>query len=78
MVVYQPEGHGAARWAAGGRMLGVKIDRGAVDDALSDALGRQVTSQVDFAPVTPIKPASTRSWINMLLMFKEQFSGPTA
>src|ERR1700722_8849720 len=26
-AVYQPEGHTAARWAAGSRMLGVKLDR---------------------------------------------------
>ena len=72
VAVYQPEGHAAARWAAGSRMLAVKIDRCAVDDALSDALGRQVTSQPDFTPIMPIDAAPTRSWINMLMLFKEQ------
>ena len=71
-AVYAPEGVGAAQWEAGSKMICFKIDRGAVDDALSDALGRQVTSQVDFTPEMPITAAPTRSWINMLLLFKEQ------
>jgi len=72
VAVYQPEGHAAAHWAAGSRMLAVKIDRYAVDDALSDALRRQVTSQPDFTPAMPIDAAPTRSWVNMLMLFKEQ------
>ena len=39
-TVYSPQGHAAARWAAGSRMIATKIDRGAVDDALSEALER--------------------------------------
>jgi AraC-like DNA-binding protein len=76
VAVYQPEGHGAAHWAAGSRMLGVWIDRCTVDDALREALGRPVTSQIDFTPVMSIDAAPTRSWINMLVMFKEQFFRP--
>ncbi|WP_076055953.1 helix-turn-helix transcriptional regulator [Mycobacterium colombiense] len=76
VAVYQPEGYGAARWVADSRMLGVKIDRGAVDGALGDALGRSLKSQVDFAPITPIDAAPTRSWVNMLMLFAEQFSRP--
>jgi AraC-like DNA-binding protein len=75
-AVYQPVGDTAARWAAGSRLLGVKIDRCAVEDALSDALGRQVTSQVDFTPVLPITAAQTQSWIKMLVLFKEQLFRP--
>jgi AraC-like DNA-binding protein len=72
VAVYQPQGHAAARWAAGSRMLAVKIDRWAVDHALSDALGWQVAPQPDFTPVMPIGAAATRSWIKMLLLLKEQ------
>lgn len=57
-------------------MICLKIDRFAVDDALSDALGRQVTSQVDFTPLMPTDAAPTQSWINMLVSFKEQFFRP--
>lgn len=76
LAVYQPEGQGMARWAGGSRMLGVKIDRSAVDHALGDALGRQVRTQVDFAPVMPIDAPLTRSWVNMLWLFTEQFCRP--
>jgi AraC-like DNA-binding protein len=74
--VYQPDGHAVARWAAGSRMLAIKIDRWAVDDALSDALGRQVSSQPDFMPTMPTNAAPTRSWINMLALFKDQIFRP--
>lgn len=78
VAVYQPEGYGAALWVADSRMLGVKIDRSAVDDALGDALGRALKSQVDFTPITPIDAAPTRSWVNMLMLFAEQFSQPNS
>ncbi|WP_164681156.1 helix-turn-helix transcriptional regulator [Mycobacterium intracellulare] len=74
VAVHQPEGYGAGRWAAGSRMLGVKIDRRALEDALGDALGRQVKSQVDFTPITQVGSSSpTRSWVNMVMLFTEQF-----
>jgi AraC-like DNA-binding protein len=50
-----------------------KIDRHAVEDALSDAMGRQVTSQPDFARLMPTDTVLGRSWINMLLLFADQF-----
>jgi AraC-like DNA-binding protein len=76
VAVYQPDGHTAARWAAGTRMLGVKLDRHAVDDALGDALGRQVTSQVNLAPLMLTSTGAGRSWISMLLFLYEQISRP--
>jgi AraC-like DNA-binding protein len=75
-AIYQPQGHAAARWAAGSRMLAVKIDRCAVEDALSDALGRQLTSQVDFTLLMQADAGPARSWINMLLHFTEQLFRP--
>ncbi len=72
-TVYAPEGLGKGQWDAGSRMICLKIDRSAVDDALSDALGWQVRSQVDFTPVIPTDAARAQSWINMLVSFKEQF-----
>lgn len=76
VVVYAPEGRTAARWPAGSRLISLKIDRSAVDDALSDALGRQLTSEPDFTPMLPADAASTRSWINMVLAFTNQFFRP--
>jgi AraC-like DNA-binding protein len=72
LAVYQPEGHAAAKWAAGSRMLAVKIDRWAVEDVFSAALGRQVTSLPDLTPVMPTDTVQTGNWVNMLLLFKEQ------
>lgn len=71
-AVYPPEGHTAARWVAGSRLISLKIDRPAVDDALSEALGRQVTSQPEFTPVMPLNVTSTRSWLSMVALLKEQ------
>lgn len=75
-AVFTPEGLGKGQWDAGSRLVCFKIDRPAVDDALSDALGRQVTSQVDFTPLLPTDAAPTQSWINMLVSFKDQFFRP--
>jgi AraC-like DNA-binding protein len=74
--VYPPEGRAAGRWIAGSRLISLKIDRPAIDDALSDALGRQVMSQPDFAPVMSINAAATRSWISMVALLKEQLFLP--
>jgi AraC-like DNA-binding protein len=75
-AVFPPKGLAMARWAAGSKIISVKLDRRAVDDALSDALGREVTSQPDFTPLMPIGAVATRSWINMVVLFKEQFFRP--
>jgi len=75
-AVYQPEGDAGSRWAAGSRLLGVKIDRCVVEDALSDALGLQLTSQIDFTSCMSIEAGAARSWINMLALFAEQLFRP--
>jgi AraC-like DNA-binding protein len=75
-TVYQPEGDAGSRWAAGSRLLGVKIDRCVVEDALSDAVGRQLTSQIDFTSCMSIDAGAARSWINMLALFAEQLFRP--
>jgi AraC-like DNA-binding protein len=72
-AVYAPEGLAAARWAAGTRVTCLKINRAAVDDALSNAVGRQVSAHPDFTPLLPISTAPTRSWINMVALFSDQF-----
>jgi len=54
----------------------VKIDRCVVEDALSDALGLQLTSQIDFTSCMSIEAGAARSWINMLALFAEQLFRP--
>jgi AraC-like DNA-binding protein len=71
-VLYQPEGYAGSRWAAGSRILSVRIDRCVVEDALSDTLGRQLTSQIDFSSCISVRSAATHSWINMMSLFADQ------
>jgi AraC-like DNA-binding protein len=71
-VLYRPEGDAGSRWVAGSRLLSVRIDRRVVEDALSDTLGRQLTSQIDFTSCISMGSATTQSWINMLSLFAEQ------
>ena len=71
-VICAPGGSSQTRWGAGSRMLTLLMDRSAVNDALSDALGRQVTSQIDFTPVMTTTAVSTQSWINMLALLRQQ------
>jgi AraC-like DNA-binding protein len=75
-AVYPPEGHAALHWDAGSEILLFKMDRSAVEDALIDALGRHSTAQPDFAPLMPIDTAPARSWLNMLVLFADQFFCP--
>jgi AraC-like DNA-binding protein len=75
-AVFPPQGRCAVRWSAGSRFISVKIDRSAVDDALSDALGWQVMSQPDFTPVMPANAATTRTWINMAALFRDEVFRP--
>ncbi|MEZ0353948.1 AraC family transcriptional regulator [Mycobacterium sp. pR1184] len=71
-TIYLPQGHASMKWSAGTRFICIKFDRSAVDDALSDALGWQVMSQPEFTPVMRMGSAATRSWINMVALFKDQ------
>jgi AraC-like DNA-binding protein len=75
-AVLTPQGHASSRLRAGNRTLAVKINRHVVDGALSDALGRQVTSQIDFSPVMPVKTGHARTWVNLLGFFKQQLFRP--
>nr|WP_281173749.1 helix-turn-helix transcriptional regulator [Mycobacterium genavense] len=75
-TVYPPHGRASGKWSAGSRFISFKIERSAADDALSDALDWQVMSQPDFSPVMRTDSAPTRSWINMMALFKEQVFRP--
>jgi AraC-like DNA-binding protein len=75
-AVHAPEGLAGLQWDAGTEILLFKMARHAVEDALGDALGRQLASQPDFAPLMATNTAAARSWINMLVLFAEQFFHP--
>jgi AraC-like DNA-binding protein len=75
-TVYQPEGRTVVRWAAGSSIVSVNIDRDAVENALSDALGREVLSQVDFQFSMRTATGAAQTWLNMLMLFNQQLSRP--
>jgi AraC-like DNA-binding protein len=75
VAVYRPEGQAGVDQYIG-RLLAVMIDRHAVEDALADALGRPITSQIDFQPVMPTAISAVRSWITIVSMFTEQLFRP--
>ena len=63
-------------WDTGSKVSLFKFDRWAVEDALSDALGRQLTSQPDFVPIMRTDAAPTRSFLKMLGLFAQQLFHP--
>jgi AraC-like DNA-binding protein len=68
-----PEGElWVPRWAGGGRTIALRIDRNVVEDALSDAVGRQITSQIAFGPSLPTARGAARSWVQMVLMLNHE------
>ena len=75
VAVYRPEGKaGMSRYV--GRLLAVMLDRHAVEDALADALGRSVVSQIDFQATMPTATQAVCSWITMVSLFAEQAFRP--
>ena len=60
-VLYLPEGDAGSRWVAGSRFLSIRIDRCVVEDALSNSLGRQLMSQIDFTSCMSIRAATEPS-----------------
>ncbi|OMC25733.1 hypothetical protein A5739_22055 [Mycobacterium colombiense] len=75
VAVYRPEGNAGVDGYIG-RLLAVMIDRHAVEDALADAVGRPVTSQIDFEPIMQTTTQAVRSWIAMVSVFTEQLFRP--
>jgi AraC-like DNA-binding protein len=71
-LLYQPEGDARSRWVAGSRILSLRIDRCAVEDALSDSLGLRLTSQIDFSSCISMRSTTTHSWVNMMSLFVDQ------
>jgi AraC-like DNA-binding protein len=61
-----------SRWCGGGRTIALRLDRNFVEDALSDAIGRQVTSQIAFKPTLLTATGAARSWVQMILMLNNE------
>lgn len=77
VAVYRPEGQAGVPGYVG-RLLAVMIDRYAVEDALADAIGRSVTSQIDLEPIMRTTTQAVRSWITLVSLFAEQLFRPSS
>lgn len=71
VAVYRPEGQAGVPGYVG-RLLAVMIDRYAVEDALADAIGRSVSSQIDLEPTMRTTTQAVRSWITLVSLLAEQ------
>ncbi len=74
-----PEGEvSVPRWTAGSRVIMLRIDRGVLEDALSQAVGRQITSQIAFKPSISASNSAARSWMRMLFMIAKELLDPNS
>jgi len=66
-AVYRPDGtarlHG---WVRGGRLFGLKIDRGALEDQLAALLDRPVRGAVALAPTVDLESEGGRRWWSLV------------
>ena len=74
-IVHRPDGKSSVSgWV--GRKLDMMLERDVVDSALSDALGRSVRPQIDFAPTMRANTATARTWITMASLLSEHVFRP--
>jgi AraC-like DNA-binding protein len=72
-----PEGELAVpRWAAGSRMIALRVNRNVLEDALSDALGRQLTAQIEFKPSLVTTRGLARTWMHMFTVLAQEIFRP--
>jgi AraC-like DNA-binding protein len=76
-AVCVPEGElSVPRWTGGGRTIAFRVDRHAVEDVLSEAVGRPITSQIAFKPSISTTKGAARSWMHMLMMLNHELFQP--
>jgi AraC-like DNA-binding protein len=72
-TILLPEGElNVPRWRAGCRMLSLRVNRNALEDVLSEALGRQLTTQIEFKPCMATGKGAARSWMHMFSVFAQE------
>lgn len=72
-----PEGElTVPRWQACSRLLALRVARNSLEEALGEALGRPLSTQIEFTPsmVTSCGPA--RSWLHMFTVFAQELFRP--
>ena len=74
-AVYRPEGETLVpRWPSDCRLLCVKLDRRAVDDALRRLSGRTETPQIAFEPTMDVTTGLAKTWAQMLHMINSRLA----
>jgi AraC-like DNA-binding protein len=72
-----PEGQlTVPRWRAESRMLAVRIDRHVLEDTLSEALQRQLTTQIDFKPSLETTKGPARTLIQIFSVLVQEIFRP--
>jgi AraC-like DNA-binding protein len=67
-----PEGElTVPRWSAGCRAIMLRVNRNALEDIVSDAVGRQLTTQIDFKPTMATTRGPARTWMQMFTVFAQ-------
>jgi AraC-like DNA-binding protein len=54
-----------SRWGAGTRMIALRFERSALEDALSEAVGQQLSAQIDFKRSVTTSKGPARTWMRM-------------
>jgi AraC-like DNA-binding protein len=76
-TVVLPQGELAIpRWRAGTRFLAFRADRVVVEDALSEALGRELAAQIDFKPAMATIDGPARTWLHMFSVLTQDLFRP--
>jgi AraC-like DNA-binding protein len=60
------------RWQAGCRMIALRVGRNALEDTLSEALGRPLAAQIEFNPSMVTTKGPGRSWMHMFTVFAQE------
>jgi AraC-like DNA-binding protein len=75
-AILLPDSGATLRLGQGAQIVCVNIDRCAVDDALSDSLGRETLSQIEFTTTISTTKDEARAWTNLLAVLVEHIFKP--
>jgi AraC-like DNA-binding protein len=75
-AILLPDSDATLRLGQGAQIVCVNIDRCAVDDALSESLGRETLSQIEFNTTVSTTTNEARAWTNLLAVLVEHIFEP--
>jgi AraC-like DNA-binding protein len=72
-----PEGElSVPRWSAGTRMIALRVNRDVLEDELSEAVGRELMTQIDFNPSIVTTTGPARTWMHMFSVLAREIFQP--